>query len=431
MRSDIRIFKFGGASVRDADAVRNVARIVTQRQDKPLVIVISAMGKMTNALEGLATAYYNRESNVAGMFQAIRQFHWDIARQLFPADHAVFEDLNDLFVEVEWVLEEDPPDDYNYMYDQIVPFGELLSSCMVSAFLVDSGIDVHLVDARDIIKTDNSYREARINWQATEQGIRNIIPEHLEQHRAVITQGFIGCTSENFTSTLGREGSDYSAAILAFCLDALDMTIWKDVPGVLTADPKHFENVELIDRMTYKEAVEMTYYGATVIHPKTIKPLQNKSIPLYVKSFDDPAGPGTWIGTDLESVLPPIIVLAEGQALIHISVKDYSFVAEHHLSMIFQLFARERIKINLMRNTAISFTVCCRYDMTKIQRFREAVEDKFTVVVDKGLSLFTIRHANQKTIDFILAGKVVVLEEKFQETVQYVTRDAPVMSPRT
>lgn len=430
MFTDIRVFKFGGASVKDPDAVRNVASVIAERQGSPLVIVVSAMGKMTNALEDLSNAFYHKSGDVRQHFDAIRDVHWDQATQLLPEGHPVFGELNDLFVEVEWVLEDEPPAEYNYMYDQIVSIGELLSSRILSAFLKESGIRHKWLDARDVIKTDNTFREARINWPATQKGVDAVVKPALEEYNCIVTQGFIGCTSENFTSTLGREGSDYSAAILAFCLDAAEMTIWKDVPGVLTADPRKFINVELIERMTYREAVEMTYYGAKVIHPKTIKPLQNKNIPLYVKSFDEPENDGTWIGTDLDSILPPVVVMEENQALIHIATRDFSFVAEHHLSMIFELFAKERLKINLMRNTAISFTVCCQYDAAKFKRFTEAVQGNFSVVVDRHLALFTIRHSTQSTIDFILKDKIVLLEERFKNTVQYVVKHTPAVSPK-
>ena len=430
MQRDIHVYKFGGASVRDAEAVRNVGRIVQEFGASPAVIVVSAMGKMTNALERLAEAYFERSEQTSGLFEEIRNYHWEVASALFPADHEVFTLLNDHFVEIEWVLEDEPDANFDYVYDQIVSVGELLATRIVHALLVDQGVNAAWLDARDVIKTDNTYREARVNWQSTQQRVDQVIRPMLAEGGFILTQGFIGCTSENFSITLGREGSDYSAGILAYCLDAVALTIWKDVPGVLTADPKAFDNVQLIERLTYREAVEMTYYGAKVIHPKTIKPLQNKQIPLYVRSFVEPGNSGTWIGTDLEAALPPVIVHDRHQALVHISVKDYSFVAEHHLSELFALFARCRIKINLMRNTAISFTVCCSYHADRIAAFKEAIPDNFNVVVDTGLSLYTIRHATPAAIDALMEDKVIVLEERFKDTVQFAVRDLVVARPR-
>ena len=426
MLKDIRVYKFGGASVRDAHAIKNMASIVIEQCKSPAVIVVSAMGKMTNALEAVARAYYQHAPEVGEAFEKVQHFHVNVARELFEEGHEIFSIVNDLFVEIEWVLEEEPDVNYDYVYDQIVPFGELLSTRIVSAYLADQQIKHKWLDARDVIKTDNTYREARVDWGATQQRASEIVVPELRSMEIVLTQGFIGCTSENFTSTLGREGSDYSAAILAFCLDAEKMVVWKDVRGVLSADPRQFENVELIDRMSYREAIEMTYYGAKVIHPKTIKPLQNKSIPMYVRSFEHPADEGTWIGTDIESPLPPIVVTEKHQALVHISTRDYSFVAEHHLGMLFDLFARHRIKINLMRNTAISFTVCCNDDVARLQRFADEVAKDFFVVIDRNLALITVRHTNEPTLRALLQDKVVLLNERFQDTEQFVVKVAPV-----
>lgn len=430
MDKQISIYKFGGASVQSADAVRNIAKIIAGADIRPDVIIVSAMGKMTNAFEKLTQAYLEGSDQVMDLFAQIKKFHWDIATELFEGDDLVFTQLNDLFVEVEWVLEEEPQDPYDYTYDQIVSIGEFLSSTMVSAYLNRAGVENRWFDVRDVLKTDNAHREARVDWEWTQKLMTQHVLKLIQAGEVLVTQGFVGCTSENFYSTLGREGSDYTAAIFAYCLDADSVTIWKDVPGVLSADPKQFEQVSGIDRMTYREAIEMTYYGAKVIHPKTIKPLQNKSIPLYVRSFAIPEARGTQIGTDIEAVLPPVIVLDENQSLIHISTRDFSFVAEHHLSELFGYFARHRLKVNLMRNTAISFSVCCTSDKRKIAALIEDLSDNFKVVVDNDLQLLTVRHADGHAIQPLLKGKTVVMEERFKDTIQCVLRETAVPLPK-
>jgi aspartate kinase len=422
MKSDLRIYKFGGASVLNAEAVRRVGEIVRMNGDAPLLVVVSAMGKMTAALGELTSAYVRRSGDIQTKFSEIRAFHWNIASDLFDDGHPIFNRMNDLFVEIDWILEEPPQDEYDYLYDQIVSAGEFLSTHIVSAWLSKINVSNAWLDVRDVLKTDNAHREARLDWDLTDRLIRDRVSPMLKRERIVVTQGFLGCTSENFTSTLGKEGSDYSAAVFANVLDASELVIWKDVPGVFTGDPKIFEHTSKLDRLSYGEAIEMTYYGAKVIHPKTIKPLQNKSIPLYVKSFAHPEGEGTWIGADLESVLPPIIVLAENQALIHISAKDFSFVGEHHLSKLFGYFARHRIKINMMRNTAISFAVCCKRNDRKIAALRKDIEIDFDVIVDLDLQLLTVRHSDDDILGQLLEGKTVVFEERFKDTVQCVLK---------
>jgi len=426
MKSSLRIFKFGGASVLDAPAVRRVGEIVKRNCEKPLLIVASAMGKTTAALEDVTAAYVNESGDVRSLFSQIKDFHWTIASELFDEGNVIFNQINDLFVEIDWILEETPEDPYDYLYDQIVSVGELISTRIVTAYL--SAIDVSntWLDVRDVLKTDNAHREARIDWDWTEKLISERVPQLLKRQQVVVTQGFIGCTSENFTSTLGKEGSDYSAAIFANVLNASELVIWKDVEGVFSGDPKVFDNVDKLDRLSYREAIEMAYYGAKVIHPKTIKPLQNKSIPLFVRSFTHPEQEGTWIGTDLDSILPPIIVLDDNQVLVQISTKDFSFVGEYHLSKLFAHFAMHRIKINMMRNTAISFSVCCKRSDRKIAALREDIEKDFNIVVDLNLQLLTVRHSNESTLNHLLEGKTVVFEERFKDTVQCVLKSAPV-----
>lgn len=429
MNTDTVVFKFGGASVRNPEAVRNVAQILSKYKEDRTVVIISAMGKTTNALEEFTRAVFERSPKAAELFQSLKAYHWDIARALFDTTHDVFAQLNDHFVEMEWFMTDPQHSEYDFLYDQLVSFGELLSTRIVSAYIRDQGIDCVWLDARDVIRTDNTWREARIDWLVTQAAMQEKVVPLLDAGTCVLTQGFIGCTSENFTTTLGREGSDYTAAIFAYCLDAKNMTVWKDVPGVLTADPQRFENTALIDRMSYREAIEMTYYGATVIHPKTIQPLQNKSIPLFVRSFQNPAAQGTWIGTDMDAVIPPVIVYAEAQALLRVATRDYSFMAEHHLSNVFALLARHRIKVNMMRNTAISFIVCCRQDDDRIDRLLKDLEESFTVLLDKGLSLLTVRHYNKATIDVLTEGRTIVMEERFKDTAQFVLLNDKVVKP--
>jgi aspartate kinase len=429
MNAETVVFKFGGASVRDAAAVRNVGRILAQFRAPRTVVVISAMGKTTNALESLATACFNKQPDAQAQLLAIREYHWKIAAELFPEGHDVYTQLHDLCVEIEWLLSDPKHTEFDFLYDQIVSFGELLSTRIVAAYLADQGEPCVWLDVRDVLKTDNSWREARVDWPVTRAAVTQIVVPLLNDGKYVLTQGFIGCTSENFSTTLGREGSDFTAAIFANCLDAGSMTVWKDVPGVLTADPARFDHTSLISRMSYREAIEMTYYGATVIHPKTIQPLQNKNIPLYVRSFQKAEDPGTHIGTEMDTVIPPVIVYADGQALIRIATRDFSFMAEHHLSNVFTLLARHRIKVNMMRNTAISFIVVCRQDDSRIEGLLRDLEEGFNAYVDKGLSLLTIRHCNQDTIDVLTEGKTIVMEERFGNTAQFVLLNEKVVKP--
>jgi aspartate kinase len=426
----MQVFKFGGASVRDAAGIKNVASILQRFDNQSLVIVISAMGKTTNALEAVINAHAKQTGEAHELYNGVKESHYAIMRDLFEAGHEVFTSVHDTFVEGEWVLDEAPADNYDYMYDQLVCMGELVSTRIVAAYLNQVGLRTQWLDARDVIGTDNTYREGWVMWDKTKAAIQKTIPPMLQSGGFVLTQGFIGSTSENFTTTLGREGSDYSAAIFSHCLDAESMSIWKDVPGVLNADPRLFENTVKLDRLSYKEAIEMTYYGASVIHPKTIKPLQNKSIPLYVKSFLDPSLPGTEISSDTEDTYPPIIVLEKNQALLHISTLDYSFVAEHHMARLFGKAADLRIFVNMMQNTAISFTICVPNVADRIERFIREVSDEFKVKKEEGLELITIRHYNSDTIDNLKKGKVVLFEERIRNTMQMVVRNVPPIERR-
>jgi len=426
----MKVFKFGGASLKDAAGVQNVASILQQFSQEQLVIVVSAMGKTTNALEEVVAAYVKQTGQAQELYEAFKEKHYAIMRDLFEPGDEVFTVINDTFVEGEWMLEEKPSDNYDYIYDQIVCMGELVSSKIVAAYLNKVNLKTTWLDARDVVATDNTYREGWVIWEKTQANAQKIVPPLFEQGNFVITQGFIGSTSENFTTTLGREGSDYSASIFSFCLNAESMSIWKDVAGVLNADPRLFENTIKLDRLSYREAIEMTYYGASVIHPKTIKPLQNKNIPLYVKSFLNPEAAGTEISSDLEETYPPIIVVEKNQALLHISTLDYSFVAEHHMARLFAKAADLRIFVNMMQNTAISFTICVTNVPDRIEKFIKAVSDEFKVKTEEGLELITIRHYNQETIDNLKKGKMVLFEERIRNTMHMVVKNIPPIERR-
>ena len=428
MNNKLKVFKFGGASVKDANGIKNVASILQQFKGNPLVVVVSAMGKSTDKLEKVVAAYVNKTGETKAFFEEFKKLHFDLMHELFETGDPVFDDVNDSFVAVEWFLDDEPHSSYDFNYDQIVCIGELVSSKIVAAYLNKAGLGTQWLDARDVILTDDIYREGWVQWDQTIVNAKTKIKPLLSNNGFLLTQGFIGSTSENYTTTLGREGSDYTAAIFSFCLDAESMTIWKDVPGVLTADPRMFENVTKLDRLSYKEAIEMTYYGAKVIHPKTIKPLQNKSIPLYVKSFVNPNEEGTFIGPDVDDNYPPMVAVEKDQALLHISTRDFSFVAEHHMSYLFTKIAEFRLQVNMMQNTAISFVVCVNNIDDKVYQFAKSIEKEFKVTIDNDqLELITVRHYMPQTLDMLKDGKIILLEERLPRTVQLVAKNIPRM----
>ena len=420
------VYKFGGASIKDAEGIKNLAEIIRLTNNKQLLVVVSAMGKTTNALEALATAYQSQRRDTHQMLDEIKVYHEDIMLELFGNDNqAAFDDVANAFVEIEWILEEDPHDDFDYTYDQIVSLGEVVSSKIVNAYLNSTGIGSRWLDARGFIHTDNTYREGKVNWDKTQTAILSQLPAILEKQVAV-TQGFIGGTSENFTTTLGREGSDYTAAIFASCLKADSVTIWKDVPGVLNADPKWFDETELMPHLTYHDAIELTYYGATVIHPKTIKPLQNKSIPLHVRSFIHHGAPGTVISDDEKARHVPSFIFKVDQVLISILPKDYSFIIEESLSHIFDILHSNRVKVNTMLNSALSFSICVDNSPEKIKKLIAELSSTYKVVFNEGLELVTIRYYNQETIDRVTTNKSVLLEVKSRHTCQMVMKNLPI-----
>ncbi len=415
----MKVYKFGGASVKDADGVKNLASILSKEQDK-LLVVVSAMGKTTNKLENILNAYFKKNSPLDLLFEELKQAHYLIADELFEnQDSALHDALNNIFVEIEWILEEEPHDDYDFLYDQMVSTGELLSTTIISHYLNKVNIKNHWADARSYIQTDNNYREGKVNWEKTNALINSRLKTILER-QIVITQGFIGVTSENFTTTLGREGSDYSAAIFSNCLNAKSLTIWKDVKGVLNADPKIFDNTQKFDEISYHEAIEMTFYGATVIHPKTIKPLQEKNIPLYVKPFLNPDEPGTVIKNTEKQLLTPVFILKQNQVLLSLSTKDYSFISENHLSDIFGMFSSLNIKINLMQNSALSFSACFDDDENRFKKLKSLIEKEYHFKYNDQLSLLTIRHFSDAVLKEHLQDKLVLLEQLSRSTAQII-----------
>ena len=423
----MKIFKFGGASVKDASAVKNVATILNRFPNEDILVVISAMGKVTNALERLTDAFYYKKEDAATVLEEIKKYHSDIMEALFPdKKHPVYNEISNTFVELDWAIEDDPSPDYNYDYDKIVSMGEIISTKIVSAYLDEVSVTNKWWDIRGIIQTDNTYREGEVNWELTQELVtKDLLPFFSNGKKIVITQGFLGGTSENFTTTLGREGSDYTAAILAYTTNAESVTIWKDVPGVLNADPKWFDETKKLEQISYQDAIELAYYGATVIHPKTIKPLQNKKIPLYVKSFLHPEEAGTTIN-DVQSPLPvPSFIFKINQVLLSISPKDFSFIMEENLSEMFSLFAERQVKVNVMQNSAISFSISVDNDERKLPELIKTLQKEYKVLYNDNLELITIRYYDQATIDRVTTGKKILLEVKSRYTVQLVVKNNP------
>jgi aspartate kinase len=420
----MQVFKFGGASVSTVERISAVAEILKRYHNQKILVVVSAIGKTTNALEKVVEAFYkNNKEEALQLFEGVKQQHLQMAQQLFsennstpPADRQ----LNDFFTEVEWLLHDKPVRSFDYYYDQIVCVGELLSSFIVSSFLNKQKIGNVWFDVRDVLRTDNNFRDARIDWKVTSEKISDIIVPLLSKTDILLTQGFIGATDENESTTLGREGSDYTAAVFANLLNADNQTIWKDVPGVMNADPKEYKDAELIKELSYKEVIEMAYYGAQVIHPKTIKPLQNKSIPLHVKSFIDPEAQGTVIHNKTVSELPPIIVYKQKQVLMQLTSKDFSFVGEGLTAEMYKIFESIRFKPNLTQNAAISMLIVVDDHPEKVEDLALSASEFFDVHLEKDLTLLTIRHCNDNLLKKLQGEKKVVLKQQTPETVQVV-----------
>jgi aspartate kinase len=417
------VFKFGGASVKDAGAVKNVATILQRFKGQKIMVVISAMGKTTNALERLTQAFFHKKEDPHTVLDEIKKYHFDIVDQLFgDKNHPFYNELENTFVELLWAIEDEPTHSFNHEYDQIVSMGELISTRIVSAYLTHIGMSNEWIDSRGIIQTDNTYREGKIDFELTQSLVTNELLPKFNATDLLITQGFLGGTSENFTTTLGREGSDYTAAVLAYCADAESVTIWKDVPGVLNADPKWFDNTVKINELTYQDAIELTYYGATVIHPKTIKPLQNKNIPLFVRSFMKPEEEGTVVKDSKKKLPIASFIFKVNQVLVSIQPKDFSFIAEDNLSAIFQVFFRHGVKIHMMQLSAINFSLCTDNDAEKMAEVLRELQQDYRVLYNEEVELCTIRYYDQSTIDRVCINKQVLLEQKSRYTAQLVLK---------
>ena len=417
------VYKFGGASINSIERIKNTGEIIRKANGK-LLIVISAMGKTTNALEKVVDAYFdNRQEDAIRLFDAVKQSHLNTLKYLVVLQWQSAEQrLKDLFTEIEWMLHDKPVRSYDYYYDQVVCIGELLSSTIFSCYLAEQKINNKWIDVRDIIRTDDNFRDAVIDWGFTTKKIQDNILPLFDEYDVIITQGFIGATDENESTTLGREGSDYTAAIFANVIPAKSVTIWKDVEAVMNADPKEFPDAVNINALSYTEVIEMAYYGAQVIHPKTIKPLQNKNIPLYVKSFLDTSLPGTVINNAVPKNMPPVIVLKQSQVLIRFGSKDFSFVEEKPVGQLQDIFHHLRVKSNVSQHTAISLLCCFDDHKEKIGQLAADASLLFDVEVEKGLTLLTIRHYNEAIIKSMTDGRQIVLEQKTPETVQVVMR---------
>lgn len=416
----MQVFKFGGASVNSVERVKNVGDIIKLYPDEKLLVVISAMGKTTNALEKVINAFYaGKKDDALQLFQQVKQQHLNTSKFLLVKNAVACEEqLNSFFTEAEWLLHDKPVRDFDYYYDQIVCIGELLSTSIVSHYLNEIDINNQWVDVRDIFRTDDNFRDAVIDWDVTNSQVQHSIVPLFNETNIVLTQGFIGATDENESTTLGREGSDYSAAVFANLLNAKNQTIWKDVNSVMNADPKQFPDAMEIHELNYNEVIEMAYYGAQVIHPKTIKPLQNKNIPLNVKCFLDPSLPGTVIHNKPVRGLPPIIVVKENQVMIELSSKDFSFVEEKPIADLFHLFEKLKIKPNLTQNAAISM-ICVLDDRAdKIEKLALAASEFFDINVTKGLTLLTIRHYTTEIYQKLTEGKKMLLQQRTNHTVQ-------------
>jgi aspartate kinase len=420
----MKVFKFGGASINSVDRFKNTANIISGFQHQKILIVVSAMGKTTNSLEKVVENFCSENSEVAHeLFEHLKNNHLDILKYLITKDwQKATTQLKDLFTEVEWLLHDKPVRNYDYYYDQMVCCGELMSSSLLYHFLLESNIKAHWLDARDIIKTDNNFRDANINWEVTNANVQEIILPLFEHHDIIITQGFIGSTDENESVTLGREGSDYTAAVFANLLNSESVTIWKDVDGVMNADPKKIKAAAILHSLSYSEVIEMAYYGAQVIHPKTIKPLQNKNIPLFVKSFIHPTLEGTEISKVQSKNLPPIIVNKENQVLIEFKSKDFSFVEGTPMQFLHELCKDIKINPNITQNTAISILCCFDLHEEKLNLLAEKASEIFDVSLEKNLELITIRHYNQESIEKYVSNKLVLLEQKTTQTIQVVVR---------
>jgi aspartate kinase len=416
----MRIFKFGGASVKDVESINNVKTVLETTGYENLVVVVSAMGKTTNALEKVVSDYLSKSPELKASMAFVMDYHYKILQDLFPEkSHPIYGEVQTLFEELKSFFEMNKSTSHAYVYDQVVCFGELISTKIINQFLNTNGIKNTWLDSRECIKTDNNYRDAGVNWEQTQAQIK----EKVNVKSLTVTQGFLGSNENNFTTTLGREGSDYTAAIFAYCLSAESVTIWKDVPGVLNADPREFKNTTLLLQISYREAIEMAFYGASVIHPKTLQPLQRKEIPLFVKSFLNPSQSGTSVakGKDLIPSVSCYIVKKE-QVLISLSSLDFSFMVENNIGEVFKLLHKYKMKVNMIQNSAISFTVVVDNKYNKMEELLTKLRSNFKVRFNENVTLYTIRHFKDKEVEKMESGFEVLLKQQSRDTMQLVVK---------
>jgi aspartate kinase len=414
----MKVFKFGGASIKSANAIKNVAKILNSQDLSNCLLVISAMGKMTNAFEKITDAYFNNDQEkLTESIDFTSNFHFKIINNLFAENHVIHQKTTVLFEQLTGFLTQNKSRNYDYLYDQIVSYGELLSTTIVSDYLNEIKIYNNWVDVREIIITDAIFRDATVNWQETEKRIKT----NIDFSKLTIVQGFIGGDLNGNTTTLGREGSDFTAGIFAYCLDAESLTIWKDVLGVLNADPREFKEVQLLEHISYEETIEMAFYGASVIHPKTIKPIQNKKIPLIVRSFKNLNSPGTKVseGVTLEPTIPCLIV-KKNQVLVSISSLDFSFIVEENISDIFKLFHKYQLKVNLIQNSAISFSVCVDNNLNHFDLFYNEIKNMYKVSFIKNVDLFTVRHFTENSLEGIYKLGTSLVSQINKNTAQII-----------
>ena len=416
----MRIYKFGGASVKDSVAIENIVSILNEKGFEKTLLVVSAIDKTTNAFELVVKNYFENKSELQYSINEIFKFHNQILLSLFDNEnHEIYREVRLIFDNLKEFLNRNKSPEYSFVYDQVVPNGELISTKIISAFLNFKGIKSNWIDSRDLIKTDSNYRDADLDWELTQKNILNKVDQKLLN----ITQGFIGSNINNFNTTLGREGSDYSAAIYAYCLNADSLTIWKDVPGVLNADPRVFKNPVLLEFISYTEAIELAFYGASVIHPKTLQPLQKKEIPLFVKSFLEPDGAGTAIsrGVKIKPEVPCFIV-KRNLNLIKLSSLDFSFIVEENISEIFQILHENKMKVDLIQNSAISFSVCVYDKFNRLKELLTILKGTFKIECIENVNLFTIRHFNENSAREILKNNELILEQRTDEILQLIVK---------
>jgi len=418
----MKVFKFGGASVKDAEGVINLVRVLENSKEQDLIIIVSAMGKMTNAFESIVHSYFYETLQLRDSVSFVVEYHEKVAQELFPnVGHKIHKTILDFFTDLKQFLQKNKSADHAFVYDQVVPFGEMLSTTLISAYLSEIGIENNWLDVRSCIVTDANYRDAKVDWDSTQKHIKSKVA----RKGITITQGFLGSeASHNFTTTLGREGSDYSAAIFAYCMDADSVTIWKDVPGVLNADPRHFAKTTLLNHISYREAIEMAFYGASVMHPKTLQPLQRKEIKLYVKSFLSPLDPGTCVGKGV--TLDPMtscFILKKNQVLISLSSLDFSFMMQDHIGDVFNWLHQYKMKVEMIQNSAISFSVCVDNRFDNLEALLAKLRSLFRVKWNENVSLYTVRHSVPKEITALSRGKTILLKQESRDTVQLVVKE--------